>query len=283
MNKLFLALLLVSSWGLQAQDASPGRYTAHNKGKFYIYWGGNRDSYSESDIHFWGKDYDFTLYEVAAEDKPKGWSIDYVNPSRLTIPQYNFRIGYFLNDHYNISFGIDHMKYVMKQAQQLQMTGVIGPGYGVPESGNSYVMTDHHQVDLTDEKFLTYEHTDGLNYVNSEFCRVDDISKFFQINNTDVFQINLTEGIGGGFLFPKTNVKLLEKERHDEFHVAGYGVSGKVGLNLTFFKHFFVQTELKCGYVNLPDVRTTYDPDDRASQHFTFVQRVIVFGGIFRL
>jgi hypothetical protein len=267
----------------QAQDVVPGRYTAHNKGKFYIYWGGNRDSYSQSDIHFWGKDYDFNLYNVSAEDKPKGWNIDYVNPSRMTIPQYNFRIGYFIQDHYNISFGIDHMKYVMVQSQQVQMTGVVGPGYGVPESGNSYLGSDNHQIDLTDEKFLTFEHTDGLNYVNTEFCRVDDISKLFRIWNTDKIQVNVTEGVGVGFLFPKTNVKLLEKERHDDFHVSGYGVSGKVGLSLTFFKHFFVQGELKYGYINMPDIRTTFDPADRASQHFTFVQRVIVFGGIFKL
>ena len=31
---------------------NPQRYTANNKGKFYIYWGGNRDYYSKSDITF---------------------------------------------------------------------------------------------------------------------------------------------------------------------------------------------------------------------------------------
>ena len=28
----------------------------------------------------------------------------------MTIPQYNFRLGYYLNDHWNVSLGIDHMK-----------------------------------------------------------------------------------------------------------------------------------------------------------------------------
>jgi hypothetical protein len=40
---------------------NPEKYTAHNKGKFYIFWGGNRESYSSSDIHFKGDDYDFTF------------------------------------------------------------------------------------------------------------------------------------------------------------------------------------------------------------------------------
>jgi hypothetical protein len=41
--------------------------------------------------------------------KPKGWHVDYINPVKMTIPQTNFRIGYFINDHYSIALGVDHM------------------------------------------------------------------------------------------------------------------------------------------------------------------------------
>ena len=75
----------------------------------------------------------------------------------------------------------------------------------------------------------------------------------------------------------------MGNERHDDFHVSGYGVSAKVGLNLTFFKYFFLQAELKGGYINMPDIRTTNNPSDRASQHFMFIQRIIAFGGIFKV
>ena len=77
--------------------------------------------------------------------------------------------------------------------------------------------------------------------------------------------------------------KLLEKERHDDFHVSGYGVSAKVGLNFTFFKYFFIQTELKGGYIDMNDIRTTSSSSDTASQHFFFLQRIITFGGIFKV
>jgi hypothetical protein len=278
----FLTVCVLSqSISAQEKTVNPEKYTAHNKGKMYIFWGGNRESFSKSDIHFKGPDYDFTLYDVAAEDKPKGWQIDYVNPSRMTIPQTNFRIGYFINDHYNISIGLDHMKYVMIQNQTANIGGVVGASY--PNYQGTYLESGNHTIDLSDEKFLTFEHTDGLNYVNTEISRVDDISKLFHLPNTDKFQINITEGAGGGFLYPKTNAKLLEKERHDDFHVSGFGLSAKVGINLTFFKYFFVQAELKGGYIDMPDIRTTFDPADRASQHFYFLQRIIAFGGIFKL
>ncbi len=265
---------------VQAQEntANPSKYTAHNKGKFYVYWGGNRESFSRSDIHFKGDNYDFTLYDVSAHDKPKGWQMDYLNPGRMTIPQTNFRMGYFISDHYNVSIGLDHMKYVMYQDRIVDYTGTY-PNQG---TYNEVVPGNPNQVNLSTD-FLKFEHTDGLNYINTEFCRVDDMSKYLSIGNTDKFQINLTEGLGAGILFPKTNATLLDKPRHDDFHVAGYGVSGKVGLNLTFYKYFFIQAELKAGYINMSDIRTTEDPADKASQHFLFVQRIIVFGGIFKL
>ena len=110
---------------ISAQEAPvvPEKYTAHNKGKFYIFWGGNREDFSKSDIRFKGKDYDFTLYDVDAHDKPKGFHIDYFNPARMTIPQTNFRIGYFLTDKYNISIGFDHMKYVMHNDRRVAYSG----------------------------------------------------------------------------------------------------------------------------------------------------------------
>lgn len=260
----------------QESQAVPEKYTAHNKGKFYVFWGGNRDNYTKSDIHFKGDNYDFTLNNVVAQDKPKGWHLDYINPARMTIPQTNFKLGYFISDNYNIAIGIDHMKYVMVQNQTVNMTGTI--------SGNApFDGTYVNEETVLTEDFLTFEHTDGLNYVHTEFNRVDDLSSIFKIRNTDKFQINLTEGIGAGFLYPKTNAKLLGNERHDDFHISGYGVSAKVGLNITFFKYFFIQTELKGGYVNMPDIRTTNDPSDKASQNFLFLQRIIAFGGIFKL
>lgn len=255
---------------------NPEKYTSKNKGKFFVFWGGNRESYSKSDIRFKGADYDFTLYDVAAHDKPKGWHIDYFNPARMTIPQTNLRIGYFISDHYNISIGVDHMKYVMYNDRRVNYSG------NYPNAGSYNENPTNGQLTL-DEDFLLFEHTDGLNYINTEIARVDDISHLFGLPNTNKFQINLTEGLGAGILLPKTNSTLLGKERHDDFNVAGFGLSAKAGLNFTFFKHFFVQTELKGGFIEMNNIRTTQSKSDSAEQNFWFFQQIITVGGIFRL
>lgn len=259
-------------------------------------WGGNRESYSNSDVTFRGKDYNFTVDNMKAHDKPKGWHLDYINPAKMTIPQTNLRLGYFFSDHYSVTIGVDHMKYVMTQNQIANVTGDIN--LPADQAGSIYNGNyNNRPVDMsqggaqeggmpegsTGTPFLIYEHTDGLNYINTEVSRHDDISKLFRLPNIDKVQINLTEGLGAGVLYPKTNTTLLGKERHDDFHISGYGVSAKAGINITFFKHFYIQGELKGGYINMQDIRTTTSNADKASQDFFFFQRIIAVGGIFRV
>ncbi len=280
-----------------AQEEIPvQKYTAHNKGKFFVMWGGNRESYSNSDVNFRGKDYNFTVENMKAHDKPKGWHVDYVNPVNMTIPQTNLRLGYFFSDHYSVTIGVDHMKYVMSQNQIANVNGYID--LPADQAGSIYNgVYNNRPVDMsiggaqeggmppgsTDTPFLIYEHTDGLNYINTEVSRFDDVSKWFGLPNIDKVQINLTEGLGAGLLYPKTNTTLLGKDRHDDFHISGYGVSAKAGINVTFFKHFYIQGELKGGYINMQDIRTTVSNEDKASQDFFFFQRIIAVGGIFRI
>jgi hypothetical protein len=236
---------------------------------------------------------------MKAHDKPKGYHIDYVNPANMTIPQTNFRMGYFINDHYSVSIGWDHMKYVMTQNQTANVTGYIN--LPADQAGSIYNgVYNNTPVDMSQggaieggydkgvtnpngTAFLMYEHTDGLNYINTEVSRHDDISKWFGLPNTDKVQINLTEGLGAGLLYPKTNTTLLGMERHDDFHISGYGLSAKAGINFTFFKYFYLQGELKGGYINMQDIRTTTSNEDKASQDFFFFQRIIAVGGIFRI
>ena len=198
----------------------------------------------------------------------------------MTIPQTNFRMGYYISDKYNISLGVDHMKYVMTQFQTVTMNGEIN--LPISDIGSTFNGDYSNSPMEMTEAFLKFEHTDGLNYVNSEVSRVDDLFKLFHWN-TDKIQLNSLVGAGFGLLYPRTNTTLLLKERRDEFHISGYGIGVKTGLNLTLFKYFFIQSELKGGYINMPDIKTTKSNADSASQNFMFLQTNIVFGGIFKL
>lgn len=248
-----------------------------NKGKLYILWGWNWGYYSKSDIHFKGNNYDFVLEDVKAEDRQSSFSWDtYFNPATITIPQTNFRVGYYVSDNWNISFGVDHMKYFVINDQTVKINSFINEGR--LDFDGDY---NNDDIILTKD-FLQFEHSDGLNYINAEVSYVKDLLSWTG-NPKEKLQIYLTGGLGAGFLLPKTNSKLMGKPRHDDFNVAGYGLALKGGINITFFNHFFIQSELKGGFINMPNIRTTADKSDKASQHFYYLQPDILFGVIFKV
>jgi len=257
------------------------------KGQFFASWGWNRSSYSASDIHFKGNDYDFTLFDVKARDKPNPFGIKFFSPSDLTLPATNAKLGYFFNDNYNVVLGLDHMKYVMYQDVDVAITGTINTGDFDFEQTDGIVTYNYDGVydnDIinTRSEFLQFEHTDSLNYIYVAVNRFDNFNKLLGIT-TDKFQVNLEEGIDAGFLYPKTNVTILGRKRHDDFNVAGFGLSMKAGLNLTFYNHFYLQTDFKYGYINMPNIKTTHSDSDSASQHFSFFESAYTFGYRFSL
>jgi len=286
MQKAILAcILIVFSIQGQSQEtilettAIKTNFKTKNKGKLYFYWGWNKAQYSYSDITFKGDDYNFTLYNIAAKDRQNPWDADlYLNPTNITIPQTVARVGYFFHDNWNFSMGFDHMKYVMVEQQPATIDGYIDLNNPVSEFNGVY----NNEYIYIDEDFLEFEHTDGLNYINVEISRVDNLGDYLKWNS-DKIQLNLIESFGAGILYPKTNSTLLSKQRYDDFHLAGFGLSLKAGVNLTLFNHFFIQTEFKTGYIDMANIRTTNSTSDSASQELFFFQRNISFGYIFQL
>ncbi len=271
-SKALIGLFLLASFSSYAQK---GWFESESKkGHLSVSWGYNRAWFSNSDIKFTGIDYDFVLKSIVAKDRPTEVKADpYLNPSAFTIPQYNFRVGYYFSDKWAISFGIDHMKYVMMNNQEARISGYIN------NENSVYQGTFDDELIIVGTDFLLFEHTDGLNYINFEAHYFDNLYRF-----NEQFSINYYGGAGLGVLFPKSNVMLMGFERNDTFHVAGMGVSAKAGLNVTMFKYFFIQTDFTTGYINMWDILTTPAPStDRASQDFAYGMWNFSLGGFISL
>ncbi|SHJ99597.1 hypothetical protein [Epilithonimonas mollis] len=239
------------------------------KGTMFVFWGWNRAGFSKSDIRFEGNGYDFTLNNVVAHDRPSPLNLDYINPAEVSAPQFNFRFAYFLKDNLALVVSQDHMKYVMDQNQIADFSGHISdPAYaGMVQNG---------QVNLSDEQFLTFEHTDGLNYVNA------GLEKYKNILSKKNFDIFWAYGAGAGILMPKSNVKLFGNERSDRYHLAGFGLDVRTNINFVFWDHIMGRVEGKFGYINMPDIKTTLNnKPDKASQDFVFYQVNFGVGYVF--
>lgn len=239
------------------------------KGQMFVFYGWNRAAYSNSDIRFKGNGYDFQLNNVTAQDRPTKFGLVYFDPSWFTVTQYNFRLGYFIKDNLALVLGIDHMKYVMDQNQTVNFRGHISdPEYAA--------MVQNGQVNLADEKFLTFEHTDGLNYENL------GLEKYKSLINKKNVDLVWSYGAGIGVMFPKSNVKLFGNERSDRFHVAGMGTDIRSSINLVLWNHIMVRVEGKAGYINMWDIKTTLNnKPDKAQQDFVFGQVMAGIGYTF--
>lgn len=268
--KLFFFLILFFSFfDSNAQNSD------YKKGDFYTYWGWNWSWYSKSDIHFKGDNYDFKIHKAKAQDRQSEFSVDtYLNPANMTIPQYNFRFGYFIKKNVDISFGIDHLKYVVEQNQIGRISGFIN------NTGTKYDGVYNNTLLPISEDFLKLEYTDGLNYINFEIRKHSStfVLPIGALGSKNNLKLKTIYGVGLGFMLPKTDSTLLNNERNDNFYLSGYGLNSVVGLNVKLFKNFFFQTELKGGYVSLPNIRTTSSKIDKASQDFFYAQYNVVFG-----
>jgi hypothetical protein len=257
--------LLVCFWLLSlcamGQPSKKAEEPKKHKGTFYFAWGYNKDWFSKSDLHFEDHatgNYDFTLYNVKADDRP---NFTHIFDKDISIPQYIYRIGYYFNDRHNlgVEIGFDHAKYVMIRDQAVHIKGTIH---------------DHalDQDTVLRPSFLAFEHTNGANFLMVSLLKR---TKFFQSKNQKhVLNYVLKPGIG--MVIPKTDVTLFGKRRDNVFHVAGYILGIDTELRYEFGKHLFAETGFKGCFANYTHVLTIGDA--KANHHFFSLEYLFSIG-----
>lgn len=264
-----LLLALFPQWSTAQDVAAPEE---ERKGSFYFYWGYNHSLFSKTNLHFSGPNYDFTLYDLSAADRPTKFGWTYFNPSTFTIPQYNFRFGYFLKDRWLLSGGMDHMKYVVDQNQKTSISGVITEAASQKYNG-AYL---NQAIELAPE-LLTFEHTNGFNFLSLDIEYLLPLSRKERLR----FNWHWNFGIGGVWIITKTDVRVLEDGLDNDFHIAGYAMSAKMGPRLDYKKRFFLSGEIKGGYATLPSVLIKNAEPELGDHNLGFFEYYFVAGVYF--
>lgn len=274
---LFLNLLSAKSNTERRSVFKPKNYREiDNSGRFFVHWGYNASGYAKSDIHFTGPNYDFTLHNVKAADRPTKLSWSYINPAEITIPQFNFHFGYFINDNYSISLGWDHMKYVVTTPQSVKFTGYAEPLVSDPliSSGVFGEVGSGDFVTLDPEDFR-YEHTDGYNFATIGLERYDDI----WVNGAGKMYLTMETGVEAGLIIPRSDVRIFGEGKNHYWNIAGYGGAAKAGLQFHFGKRVYLQSSVKVGWTDMQNIRTTgRNGIDKAQQKIWFSENYTVLG-----
>ena len=252
---LFLVLITLS---LTAQHAHKG---------MYFQWGYNTEVYTKSNIHFRMHNGDnFTLHKARAHDKP---DLDAISkePLEISIPQYNYRIGFYLDASHNraVEINFDHIKYVVTDGQTVRVTGVID---GQLVDGDSV---------LNPATFLHLEHTDGGNLLHINYVQFKTIGRS-RDGKRDIFR--LVGKAGAGINIPRTDFTFRGNRLNNYFHVAGYNASFEGGIRYHFSRHFFLEGTVKTGYVHYINAlaNTTLQKGNRVSHGFGYGEGIGLIG-----
>lgn len=233
----------------------------------YIQWGYNAEWYTHSNIHFkMFNGNNFTLHQAKAHDKPDFDAI-LKKPGEISIPQYNYRIGFYLNEKHtrSIEINFDHIKYVVTDGQKVHVTGII----------------DNLKIDadsiLNPQTFLHLEHTDGGNLLHINYVQQSSLLK-----TTDGTRplLNFIAKAGAGINIPRTDFTWRGDRLNNYFHVAGYNISAEAGLRFYLFKKLFIEATAKTGYVRYVNAiaNTTAQKGNRVQHSFGYIETIGLIG-----
>ena len=121
---LLLGILFVSCFSIvSAQTKTKGK----RKGEFYFSWGYNTEWYTRSNVHVSQPELlnNYTFENIRGHDH-KGWDEGLFSKA-LTIPQYNYRLGYIFNREKGFGFEInfDHTKFIFAEDQEARLKGTL--------------------------------------------------------------------------------------------------------------------------------------------------------------
>ena len=246
-----------------------------DKGGFYFYWGYNRSTYTKSDLHVQGNGYDFTIKDMTASDNPKKLSKDYLAIKKITIPQFNLRLGYFFKDNWAITLGYDHLKYLMDHPQDVTLNGHVDPGVSDLWSGNY-----NNQLVPTDYDEIHYENSDGLNYIRFE---LGSYFNLLSVGKNNWFRIRAQTAISAGMILSYNDFNFGGQFDRRTISLSGYGLSVHPGIRFEFFNHLFIQTNASAGFIHQVKVHTRpRQKGSYAKQYFGYLEADIVLGYTWR-
>jgi hypothetical protein len=233
----------------------------------YIQWGYNKEWYTKSTIHFKLENGDdFRLIKAKAKDEP-GLDAILDRPKDISIPQYNYRLGFYINKSHtkSIELNFDHIKYIVQDGQKVRVKGMLGKQ-----------LVDADSI-LKPYDFLHFEHTDGGNLLHINYVQQNTI---FTSKKTKRPVLNTIWKAGAGINIPRTDFTYYGDKFNNDFHVAGYNISAEAGMRWYFSKRFFLEGTGKTGYVRYMNAlaNTTKLKGNRVTHGFAYFELIGLVG-----
>jgi hypothetical protein len=249
----FIVLLLTIGQTAFAQTTT---IPIKKKGTIYFSWGYNREYYSKSDIRFQSngfENFDFVYEDATAHEKPGfNHGLEEFLNTDLSIPQYNFHIGYLFNNKRNLGIELswDHLKYIVDDNVTRHLKGQIR---GVPIDKDTFITYD----------FIHLQHTNGNNYLMLNLVKQRQLYKKKYMN------VQAIAKVGAGPLVSYSISKVLGSFNDDGFHIQGFVIGVNGGIRVNMFKYLFIQPAVQYGFADYTNTRIMSDRSGKVTHMFS--------------
>jgi hypothetical protein len=244
-----------------AQDTQKKK---ERKGEFYFSWGYNTEWYTHSNINVnqqsLGNNY--TFENVKGHDHP-GWNEGLFDKA-LSIPQYNYRIGYIFDrkNGWGFEINFDHTKYILA----LQDAHINGTMNKQPIN-----TTVHWPNDSSAHYYLN----NGANFL------LFNLVKRWHLAATKNSNVQLDGIVKGGIgpVIPHVQNKFIGQPENDQhFQIGGMNIGVEGALRATFFRYVYLEYCNKLDYARYWGLRSY---EGTVKQAFGTYEMILNLGGTF--
>ena len=203
------------------------------KGEFYFSWGYNTEWYTNSNVHVsqpsLGNDY--TFRDISGHDH-RGWD-DALFTKAISIPQYNYRLGYIFDKQKGLGFEInfDHTKFIFAD-QNARITGTL----------------NKRNVDTT----VAFNANNGFFYYlnnGANFLLFNIVKRWNWYKSKDGnLKVDFLGKAGIGPVIPHVENSFFGQKNTPHFQLGGWNIGVEGAVRATFFKYVFLEYTNKLDY-----------------------------------
>jgi hypothetical protein len=234
--RFLIILVLTAPLFAGAQEKKKER-----KDEFYFSWGYNKEWYTHSDVKVNqpGLNNNYKLNSVRSHDHI-GWD-EGLFSIPISIPQYNYRLGFFFNKKKGLAFEInfDHTKHIIQDGQPVRISGTL----------------NGRQVDST----INFSEGNGFYYYlnnGANFLLFNIVKRWnWQESKTGNFKIDALGKAGIGPVIPHVQNSLFGKENDPGFQLGGWNIGVEGAVRATFYNTIYLEFANKIDYARYSNLK----------------------------
>lgn len=235
------SLLLIPGLFFFCSIASAQSPKSYPKGEWYLSWGYNTEWYTRSNVHINqpGLGNHYTFNNIKGHDK-RGWDNGLLRKA-ISIPQYNYRLGYFFNPArgWGVEINFDHTKFIFKDGQYASVTGKL----------------ERRSVDTT----VRFSKDDGFYYYlnnGANFLLFNLVKRYELISTKDgKLKLDFLGKAGIGPLIPHVENSFFGGANKPHFQLGGWNMGLEGTIKASFFKYAFLEYANKLDYARYSNLK----------------------------